>query len=58
LLTKLIMKVTRGVVSANRRCWLTNSQRKLSRCQLRNHHLKTFQRWQVDSEMLATPINS
>jgi hypothetical protein len=39
--TKAIPKVTRGFVSAHSPCWLRNSQRKLSRCQLRNHHRNT-----------------
>jgi len=55
--TKLIPKVTRGLVSTNCPCWLRNSQRKLVRCRLRNHHLKTFQRWRVDSEVLAAPVD-
>jgi hypothetical protein len=28
------------------------------RCQLRNHHLKTFQRRRMDSEVLAAPVDS
>jgi len=55
--TKLIPKVTRGFVSAHSPCWLTNSQRKVSRCWLRNNHLKTFQRWCVDSEVLVAPVD-
>jgi hypothetical protein len=39
-------------------CWLRHSQRKLVRCRLRNHHLKTFQIWRVDSEVLAAPLDS
>jgi hypothetical protein len=27
------------------------------RCRLRNHHLKTFQRGRVDSEVLAAPVD-
>ena len=37
--------------------WLRNSQRKLSRCRLRNHHRNSFQRWWVDSEALAAPVD-
>jgi hypothetical protein len=51
--TKPIPKVTRGFITNNSLCWLRNSQWKLARCRLRNHHLKTFQRRCVDSEVLA-----
>jgi hypothetical protein len=47
-----------GFVTTNSPYSLRNSQRKLVRCQLRNHHLKTFQRWRVDSEVLAAPVDS
>jgi hypothetical protein len=53
--TKPIPKVTRGFFSANSPYWLKNCQQKLVRCRLRNHHLKTFQRWRVDSS--ALPIS-
>jgi len=55
---KLIPKVKPGFVSAHSPCWLRNSQRKLVRYQLRNHRLKTFQRWRVDSEVLAALVDS
>jgi hypothetical protein len=56
--TKPITKVTRQFFSANSPCWLRNSQQKPVRCRLKNHHLNTFQRWGVDSEVLAAPIHS
>ena len=45
-------------VSDHRPYWLRNSQRKLSRSRLRNHHRNTFQRWPVDSEALAAYVDS
>ena len=56
--TKPIPKVTLGFVSAPSPCWLRNSQQKLVRYRLRNHHLKTFQSWRVDAEVLAAPVDS
>jgi hypothetical protein len=63
--TKQLLNVTRGFVSAHSPSWLINSQRKLSRCRLRNkkrspcrlvnHLQKYFQRWRVDPEKLAAP---
>jgi hypothetical protein len=55
---KHLPQVTPRIVSAPNPCWLTNSQRNLSRCRLRNHHLNTFQRWCVDSKVLAALVNS
>jgi len=56
--TKSIPKVTLGFVSAHNPCWLRNSQHQLCRYRLRYHHLNTFQKWGVDSEALAAPVDS
>jgi hypothetical protein len=56
--TKHLPQMTPRIVSAPSPCWLRNSQRKLVRCRLRNHHLKTFQSWRVDSELLTAPVDS
>ena len=44
--------------SNNCPCWIRNSHWKLVCCRLKSHHLKTFQRWRVDSDMLAAPIDA
>jgi len=54
---KSIPKVTRGFISTHISCWLRNSHHQLSRRQLRIHHRNTFQRWRVDSEVLAAPVD-
>ena len=56
--TKPLSKVTRGFGRARSPCWLRKSQWKQSRCRLGNHHRNTFQRWRVDSEALAAPVDS
>jgi len=48
--SKQLPKVTCGFVSTHIPYSLRNSQRKLSRCRLRNHHRNTFQKWRVDSK--------
>jgi len=56
--TKPLPQVTHGFLSEHNLCWLINSQQKLSRCRLRNHHRKTFQRWHMDSWAPAAPVDS
>jgi hypothetical protein len=39
-------------------CALWNSQRKLSRCWLRNHHWNCLKSWRMDSTSPTAPVNS
>jgi hypothetical protein len=45
--------VTPGFVRAHIPFWFRNSQHKLSRCRLRNHHRNRFHRSRVDSSALS-----
>ena len=56
--TKQIPKVTLGFISAPSPSWLRKGRWKLSQCRLKNHHRDSFQRWRVDSEALAGPVDS
>jgi hypothetical protein len=53
-----LKKVTCCFGSARSPCLLRSSQRKRSRSRLGNRHRNTFQRWRVDLEALAAPVDS
>ena len=55
---KQLPKVSRGFGGARSPCWLRKSQRKQSRCWLGNPHRNTFQRWCLDLEALAAPVDT
>jgi hypothetical protein len=53
---KQLQKVMLGFLSVPSLCWLRNSQPKLSRCRLRNHHRNTFQRWRARIQNCSQPL--